>query len=489
MRSIDKAVRMHDAWLEARLAEENARQPHLRGELPSDLERWHDRLLELQVAESHMRQAFAEVLKEEQDHYGVGPSIKTGKIHGGLLDGTRTTWSPVIQEEDKLVFQAPRPGKKAVYLEWRPDPNTAARTMDDGSAIISFEALRTCVGLGSPAFLASALDHEGQHYQDLLEAGGWAGRATAEAHAYSREETTNDAIGLEDSEKEFVSGQAAAYRQAALVQSLAGMESGKPYQALPGSHDDPYHWKADEYYGDWMKQQAALNEIRRQRGELQRRYDARKRGALTSSRIEGDGRYRPGRSDGCSSSGWQSGGVGVPPLPCPRLILPPAATGTSATSAHADPAPIPAYAEAAPDKAPPATVPTSPPPTPSNSSIAQWQAFAGLACIDPSAVTQGQLDRAWPNVNGMADAPSTADRLQMGGCTRILFIRLMTLAAQGRTARLTWEQLSELARLSRAEANPPLLDYPRRATPPAPGDPCAEHGSFNGIGTGCIRNR
>lgn len=453
MAQIRAAMRLKEDWESSKTLEERLRGQAIlaRGRDSSD---WRLSAKQLEINERAMRQAFARVAKATQEAYGVGPIRQTGRIHGGLLKGEISVWSPVIQEKESLVYKVERPGKKPVYLSYVEDPDTLGQTLNDGGVIISFKVLENCLAAGSPARLAEVIAHEAAHFEDLTSKKGISGYNSAEASAYARSMEVGAKIGLDIDRSSRIADLHGRFHNRSFELESSGF-AGTPYRALPGSTDYPYQLRSDSFQDDWHRQHGRVDAIRRQREELARRHAGSSQEAVDRS---------GNATDACGYPGVSYGEVDIPSIPCPRTIYTP------------PPGAIPAR----PVTLPPAvTVPTLPtPPAPPQFDI--WGALKELArkgCSNPLAVTQSELDIIWPKIFGMALYPDAAARLGLTGCDAALLDRLVRWASDYKPARFEVSTFLYEASMSRGEIGGGVTDStgrPQRDYPMPGPEPCLD---------------
>ena len=448
MAQISQAITLHDAWKEQKAVEAELRAK-LSGGNTKVYSEWKRAVAGIDTAEQGMRKAFSAVVKATQESYGVGPVKKSGKIHGGLLKGTRPVWDPVIQEKETLVYKVNRPGGKPVYLAYEEDTETLGQSLDDGTVIVSFKVLERCVKFGSPARLAEVIAHEGSHFDGLISKDGISGHNTTEASAYARSIEVGEMIGLDvkrSSELFVLHGN--YYNTSRAFESGGFMRA--PYRAAPDSTDYPYQLRADAYYEDWMRQNERLGKIREQREKLAARHAGSDQVAVDHS---------GGVSDACGYPGMSMGGVDVPPIPCPRTIYTP-----PLISAPVQPA------------IPPVVVPVVPAPPPFDI----WGALKALAlqgCTRPGTVTQAQLDALWPKIFGMVYYPDAGAQLGLTGCQAALLNRVVRWAADYKPGRFELKVFEYEAGMARGDvrtidSEPP--ERPRHDYPMPGSEPCLD---------------
>ncbi|TPW20799.1 MAG: hypothetical protein FD126_1323 [Elusimicrobia bacterium] len=204
MGKIDLALVLESKWRAAREEEndlrealEKAKRQERKPSLEA-LETWKASEGRLIDAEREMRRSFSDVIKATQESYGIGPKKRQGTIKGGPLDSQQAFWTPVIQENEDLIYRS-GPERKPAYLRWREAAGDGAATMADGTVFVSIDLLRGAKRLGSPAVVAALIDHEAAHFEELIDKKGWTGFDSGQYRAYLRHEQTGAAIGLERS--------------------------------------------------------------------------------------------------------------------------------------------------------------------------------------------------------------------------------------------------------------------------------------------------
>lgn len=117
---------------------------------------------------------------------------------------------------------------------------------------------------------------------------------------------------------------------------------------------------------------------------------------------------------------------------------------------------------------PPAVVATLPRPVErAFSPEISLNSLASNGCADPYALEQEELDWSWSRLLGTRYRPEKADAMGLSGCQRVLFLRLMSMAAAGTPSRLTREDFAAVA--LEARMPPPQFEEipePRRGTQP-----------------------
>ncbi|TPW20118.1 MAG: hypothetical protein FD126_1998 [Elusimicrobia bacterium] len=448
MARVSSAIQLHNDWKKSKEEESDLRKKLGRGK-SEFYQDWQDSLARIEGRESLMRQALSAVTKSVEEAYGVGVMKRTGKVHGGLLNGEIAVWSPIIQEKESLVYKVDRPGKKPVYLSYSENERTLGQMLNDGGVIISYKVLAECVKWGSPARLAEVIAHEAVHFDGLLSKNGLSGYNSTEASAYARSIEVGGMIGLDEERQEEVALLHGRHYNASLTNELGGI-AGVPYRALPNSKDYPYQLKSDAYLGDWEAQSKRVGEILRQREELVRRHAGSDQAAVDRS---------GGVSDACGYPGTSVGGVEIPPIPCPRMIYTPPLISAPVQAAI-----------------PPVVVPVVPAPPPFDI----WGALKALAlqgCTRPGTVTQAQLDVLWPKIFGMVNYPDAGAQLGLTGCQATLLNRVVRWAADykpGTFQLQTFEYEAGIARgdVRTIESEPP--QRPRRDYPMPGSEPCLE---------------
>lgn len=441
---VEEAVASKEAWQIARSIEESFRQRSLAGGKES-YEEWIKAVKLLERSETLMRGKFAAVLKATQDSYGVGPSKPVGKVHGGLLKGETAVWSPVIQENESLVYKVDRPGKKTVYLSYSEDPDTLGQTLNDGGVIVSFKVLEDCVKYGSPARLAEVIAHEAVHFEAMTSKKGISGYSSTEASAYARGLEVGQMIGLDVERSSDLARLHARYYNSSLDFESGGW-LGVPYRARPNSPDYPYQLRSDSFSEDWHRQNARLAAIRYQREGLVRRHAGPDQAAVDRSGTA---------NDYCGYPGMSLAGFDIPAIPCGRTIATPSPGSLPVRTA------VPS---------PPVTVPVMPvAPVPPAFDI--WGALKNLAkkgCAQTEAVTQNELDELWPKIFGMVYYENAGARLGLTGCEARLVDRLVQWAAEFKPGRFELGAFEYEVRTARGqvESGEPLgplrpgRDYP-----------------------------
>lgn len=387
--------------------EQNLRLALREGE-STDYAGWQDSEAKLKNAEIALKKAFDDVRKATEKSYRVGPNQRIGRVHGGLFDGDRASWKPALQLNE-LVFEVIRPGKAPVYLKSSDDPTIAAGTLNDGKVLLSIRVLERAIKNGSPAVLASVLEHEGRHFDELTGPAGLVGKDSAEVSAYGREMEIADDIGLEKSEKDNVIAEHAKRNLIVLERIWAAQNSGIPYRAAPGSKDDPYLSAPDQHLDDWRKYREPLDKIKAEQDELRDRHARINRGESPDQwRDSVNDRQPPDGAtayDGCGGSGWWAGEVYFPPMPCTRTLTEPTVQPSPAT---ATPAPLP----------PAITFPRAAP------------ALTGLAeriCADPATAHSQPFHDDYR----FAWFASNEDGSSMPKCPREIFLVLKRIRQEG----------------------------------------------------------
>lgn len=110
--------------------------------------------------------------------------------------------------------------------------------------------------------------------------------------------------------------------------------------------------------------------------------------------------------------------------------------------------------------------------------------MAAEGCIEPWSQKQDDLDFEWPRLRGTRYRPEWADAMNLSGCQRVLFLRLLSMASAGTPERLTREAFAIIAAEARAPA-PPIEDIPEptRGTQPPDRPRCRFMGDWCGANT------
>jgi hypothetical protein len=371
---IDKTVKLHRNWLDAREFERKLRNDLRKGK-SSDYVKWARSLADVEVARTALDTSFEKTVAVTEKYYRVGPDSRTGKVHGGLFDGDPARWSPVLGTEESY-FKVERPKMPPVYLHFRSKETakevTLAQLLDDGRVVVSIRALQLAAKSRNPANLAATLEHEGVHFDRMLGADGMVGHAANESAAHQRVLDISDDIGLDEDHRESARTHVARHLGDLDLQAIESVFNGKPYRAEPGSEDYPYVPSPDSHFKGWEEYQKRLDEIKMEQMELRDDLNAVIRGeAPNRGRGIRNGRRQPPANssvgNGCGEYGFWIGGTFVPPTPCGRE-LPHSTENSTVITMPALPPAVPVV-----------TLPNPPRPAPGLSGLAE------RICANPKA--------------------------------------------------------------------------------------------------------
>lgn len=454
MGKIEAALTLESNWRDELTAERNLRNAlevavrRKRDPSMKELETWKENLIRVDKAEIKMRKAFSAVMKATQETYGVGPQKRFGTITGGLLDGQKTAWAPVIQEQADLVYRSDRPGEQPAYLMWQEAAGDGAATMDDGTVFLSLKVLQRAKQLHSPAVLAALIDHEAAHFENLVSKEGWRGFDLEQSRGYRREKDTGEIIGLEKIELERAEEWRNSFWARALPRELADSRLPGGYRAGPLSKDYAYKKQSasDENSKTWQNAQSRLKTIRVLNEEFNARLEAR--------RGEGPGEsMRDGLNDStssCGGTGWWAGDVYIPALPCPDEVYTPEPPRGPPPDVRAVPAVPPAAA--IPAQPPVRAVP-----------VVRLSELAALICADPAAAHLPANHEAYRS----AWFSSDDDWQSMPACQREVYLNLKRIRLEGYGDYISQYFQALAERL----LNPPVSTIPDIDGPAAPRGP------------------
>lgn len=409
MSLIGNATGYYKDWTEAREREQDLRDLISLG-LSADYSLWKDQLERTEKAKTLLEREFAKISGKTQEAYRVGPNSKSRPVTGGLFDKDQAVWNPILVIED-TYYEVKRPNKPPVYLQFKNKSTTLGATLDDGSVIITIEALRRAVKTGSPASLAATFEHEGRHFDDLVGPNGFQSLAKTESQAYRRELEIADDISLPKDDRDNAQIGVDIHGPTASLQAIEEHVTNQPYIATPGSDQYPYIPEPDTYQAGWGAYVKRLADIAKEQKKLHDNIAAINRGE-TPSRLRdslNDAPPPPGATsqDGCGGNGFWAGDVYMPAMPCPRSLPPP--TDTMAVPVVSAPS------------APPARIP------PPVRAIPSLSGLAERICANPSAAHyqpfHDDYAAAWYS--------SSQDVAAMPKCQREVFLVLMRIRQEG----------------------------------------------------------
>lgn len=367
MSLIGNATGYHLQYLDALEAERTKRGALFVGD-SLDYADWEESASDVANYKGKLAAEFAKIVRATEGSYRVGPDHRKGKVTGGLLNQRDANWEPLLLVED-VAYEVARPGKKPVLMVARDNPTVLARTLNDGKVYVSIEVLLRAVENKSPAIVASTLEHEGVHFNDLVGPNGLISRSWDQYRAYDREVAVAFDIGLEEHERKEAERFKDRYYGTALAMGIAA-PSGIPARPPANAKKEyPYIISPDENLDAWKGVKKRVDRIAAEQLKLRKNLAAIRRGETPEPLRDALNDRRPPDGatthDGCNGIGFWAGDVYVPATPCARVLPPP-------THREAIPAVLP-------PPAPVATLPLAPRPIPT---------LAGLAeriCANPSA--------------------------------------------------------------------------------------------------------
>lgn len=340
---IMKLVKTADGYYK-QFKQAQATERQLRFELIEGLSTNHDRwsLAEAQVEELErlLRAEFKKVVRATEAAYQVGPNQRKGKVNGGLFDKDDANWNPQLLIDD-VAYSVRRPNKPPVLMIARDNPSALAGTLDDGRTYISMEVLHRSIRNGSPAVIASTLEHEGVHYDDLIGPNGYVAESWDQYKAYDRESQIAGIIGLEANELAEVERLKDKYRNRAVAIGM-GAPNGQPTRVPHANRNEyPYKISPDSNAEEWKRINRRLDSIKAEQGCLKRNIVRRARGEAAEKCVD-DAAPPLGTTvtDGCNATGFWAGDIYFPATPCPRVLPPPSSSAPPNAARPVPPAPI-----------------------------------------------------------------------------------------------------------------------------------------------------
>lgn len=451
------------------LKDAQATEKRLRFELVEGLstnyDRWSQAAAQVEELERLLRAEFTKVVRATEAAYRVGPNQRKGKVNGGLFDKDDATWNPQILLGD-IAYSVRRPNKPPVLLIAADDPTSLAQTLNDGRTYISMEVLQRAIKNGSPAVIASTLEHEGVHYDDLIGPNGYVAKSWDQYKAYDRESAIAGVIGLEANELAEIESLKDMYRNDAVALGMGALD-GQPARVPQSDQDEyPYRISPDGNVEEWKRINKRLDAIKAEQGCLNRNIAHRAKGERIESCAAEDAAPPPGTttSDGCNATGFWAGDIYFPATPCPRALPPPPSSAPPVAARPAPPAPI-------------ATMPAP---------VRQVRSLSGLAeriCANPSEIrAQDYHDHykdSWIDPN--------EDESALPNCRREI-LRVLKQITRERSPDFNSDYFQALAESLNAPTSTPFVapepevDYP---APYGPGVPDC----LRADGRRCIRWR
>ncbi len=401
MRLLDEVRKAEIALFNAS-QEEAALRPRAKKEGGNILHEWGEQNATVEEKTAEITSKSKEILRLTQLYYGVGPDKRDGRVANGPLAKSRAHWQPNIQRAENLVYRAFKADGSPFFMKYPDGGSSYATTLDDGTTLVSERVFSRAREYGDPAIIAATLHHEGAHFDGLVGK-GLRSLEDSEFAALQRELAIDGDIGLVAIEIE------AAEVKRDRLGNLSTMDRRTSPFINAGL--------SDSNSIEWADAQAGLRAIRQDRERLQKRLDARRAGkpeetlrdSLREPTPSGDS------SNGCGSSGWSSGSVAIPPVPCVRTVF----TPPTPPPAVAMPVNPPATAVAARPAVP--AIPAvpiagaSPVDRRQNAELALIE-ISNRACSGSGALSQEDFDKLWARVHKAPITGNSRDQYGLRGC-------------------------------------------------------------------------
>ena len=165
--------------------------------------------------DEEMNSLLAQALAKTMEYYHVGPTATEGNVvspkrdpqdRGDWSAGINAHWKPEIIFADSDVHQMYGPKEGPHYGGGPLDPNAiAGMTYPDGTVKIMAQNLFDAEAHSNSGEIAAIIDHEAQHFNDLLTS-GFSSMEECEMRAYAAELRDADIFELTDEQKNGANG-------------------------------------------------------------------------------------------------------------------------------------------------------------------------------------------------------------------------------------------------------------------------------------------
>lgn len=389
--------------------------------------------------------------------------VESRTIAAGTFSGAAARFQPEIASDPIFVSKRTTSSGKtlAFVVDYTADPTASASMLPNGQVVFRIEAFQRALAENVPpwgiAKLASQVHHEMVHFQEVVGPGVY-NREASEKKAY------REVVAYQDSvyklRQEYQDHNTAQYeefkklvreddeaRRGWEARRRRGEVSGNWQSGLTAFEPSARQWAAMERQAEGLETpKLEMDHARKRlRARLDRErqdrvaYEAR---LLEEFRVQ-FGYYNQSEDQGPSGCAGVTPGMLSPALPCiPKLPV--------VRPRHTEP-PVPGVSVQPAIPAVPAR-----PATPAQAALsheALLNTMAAKGCSDPWAFTQPELDANWSRLAGMKFDAEVLSLLNLQGCQRELFLRLMQMAADRMPERLTAEIFAQAAAVARAPSS------------------------------------